>query len=77
MEIQSKPIFVPREHHLLLAFLFAFYHSCLLYASFISFLHFFLPLLVCWFLVLAFACTHMERERMELGHDLTCVSKKG
>ena len=36
------------------------YHAYLLYASFICFLHLFLPLLVCWFLVFAFACTHME-----------------
>ena len=64
----------------LLAFLFFachVYHAYLLYASFVCILHLFLPLLVCWFLVFAFACTHMERERMELGHDLTCVSKKG
>ena len=36
------------------------YHAYLLYASFICYLHLFLPLLVCWFLVFAFACTHME-----------------
>ena len=53
------------------------YHAYLLYASFICFLHLFLPLLVCWFLVFAFACTHMERECMVLGHDLLGASKKG
>ena len=53
------------------------YHAYLLYASFICFLHLFLPLLVCWFLVFAFACTHMERECMELGHGLPSASKKG
>ena len=36
------------------------YHAYLLYASFICFLHLFLPLLVCWFLVFAFACTQMK-----------------
>ena len=36
------------------------YHAYLLYASFICSLHHFLPLLVCWFLVFAFTCTHME-----------------
>ena len=36
------------------------YHAYLLYASFIRYLHVFLPLLVCWFLVFAFACTHMK-----------------
>ena len=48
------------------------YHAYMLYASFICSLHLFLPLVVCWFLVLAFACTHME-----LGHDLPGASKKG
>ena len=43
---------------------------------------FFLPLLVCWFLVFVFACTHMEQGhmeqgRMELGHGLPGASKKG
>ena len=38
---------------------------------------FFLPLLVCWYLVFAFACTHMERGHMELGHDLPSTSKRG
>ena len=45
-------------------------HAYLLYASFIHSLHIFLPLLVCWFLVFAFACTHMESGRLELGHGL-------
>ena len=53
------------------------YHAYLLYASFICSLHLFLPLLVCWFLVFAFACTHMERGRMELGHGLPGARKKG
>ena len=75
----------------LLSYLFAFllvcflscffacyvYHAYLLYTSFICYLHLFLPLLVCWFLVFAFACTHMERECMVLGHDLPGASKKG
>ena len=37
----------------------------------------FFPLLVCWFLVFAFACTHMEQRRMELGNVLLGASKKG
>ena len=75
----------------LLSYLFAFllvcslscffachvYHAYLLYASFICCLHLFLPLLVCWFLVFAFACTHMERECVELRHGLLGTSKKG
>ena len=36
------------------------YHAYLLYVSFICYLHLFLPLLVCWFLIFAFACTHMK-----------------
>ena len=40
-------------------------------------LHPFLPLLVCWFLVFAFACTHMEGGCMELGHGFLGISKKG
>ena len=35
------------------------------------------PLLTCWFLVYAFACTHMERGHIELGRDLVGASKKG
>ena len=42
-----------------------------------AFCIFLLPLLVYWFLVFAFGCTHMERGRMELGHGLPGVSKKG
>ena len=53
------------------------YHTYLLYASFICSLLLFLQLLVCWFLVFAFACTHMKRERVELGHGLLGASKKG
>ena len=53
------------------------YHAYLLYASFLCSLHLFFPLFVCWFLVFAFACTHMERGRLELGHSLPGASKKG
>ena len=53
------------------------YHAYPLYVSFICTLHLFLPLLVYWFLVFAFACTHMERGRMKLGHGLPVASKKG
>ena len=53
------------------------YHGYLLYTFFICSLHLFLPLLVCWFLVFAFTCTHMERGCMELGHCLPSASKKG
>ena len=42
-----------------------------------AFCIFFLPLLVYWFLDFAFACTHMERGSMELGHRLPSASKKG
>ena len=53
----------------------------ILLVCFVPFAHYlrisFFPLLVCWFLVLAFACTHMERGRMELGHGLPGASKKG
>ena len=57
------------------------YRAYLLYASFICTLHLFLPLLVYWFLFFTFACTHMERGRMErgcmeLGHGLPSASKK-
>ena len=47
------------------------------YALFICSLYLFLPLLVCQFLVFAFASTHVERGRMELGHSLLSTSKKG
>ena len=53
------------------------YHTYPLCASFICTLHLFLPLLVYWFLVFAFACTHMERGCMKLGHGLPVASKKG
>ena len=63
----------------LLSYFFAchVYHAYLLYASFIRYLHVFLPLLVCWFLVFVFACTHNEQGRMELQHGLPVASKKG
>ena len=53
------------------------YDAYLLNASFICSLHLFLPLLVCWILVFAFACTHMERGCMELRHGRPSASKKG
>ena len=53
------------------------YHVYLLYASFICTLNLFLPLLVCWFLAFAFACTHIEQGHIELGHGLPSASKKG
>ena len=69
---------------LLFACLLAFQLLCLpclscLFALclFICSLHLFLPLLVCWFLVYTFACTHMERGCMELGHSPPGASKKG
>ena len=34
------------------------------------------PLLVCWFFIFAFACTHMERGYIELGCDLLGASEK-
>ena len=37
----------------------------------------FFPLLVCWFLILLFACTHTKRGCMELEHGLPGASKKG
>ena len=52
------------------------YHTYLLYASFICSLHLFLPLLVCWFLLFAFVCTHMELGCMEIRHSLPSASKK-
>ena len=52
--------------------------SCLsILCLFICFLHPFLPLLVYWFLVFAFACTHMKRGCMKLGHSLPGASKEG
>ena len=53
------------------------YHAYLFYPSFICSLHLILPLLICSFLVIAFACTHMEWGRMELWHSLLGESKKG
>ena len=53
------------------------YYAYLLYASFICSLYLFLPSLVCRFLVFSFACTHMERRRMEPRHGLPSASKKG
>ena len=53
------------------------YHAYLLYTSFICSLYLFLPLLVFWFLVFVFTCTHMERGYIKLGHDLPSASKKG
>ena len=47
---------------------------CLFHELFTSF---FFPLLVFWFLVFTFACTHMEWGRMELGYDLSGARKKG
>ena len=35
------------------------------------------PLLIYWFLIFTFACTHMDRGHMELGRDLLGASKKG
>ena len=52
------------------------YHAYLLYVSFICTLHLFLPLLICWFLVFSFACTHTEQGCMELEHDLLGASKR-
>ena len=92
LDIRSKPTFVPRGYYLLfhfcllvllLVYLFScslachVYHAYLLYASFICSLHIFPPLFVCWFLVFAFACTHMEWGHLELGHSLLGASKKG
>ena len=42
-----------------------------------AFCTFFFSLLVCWFIVFGFACTHMQRGRMELGHSFPGASKKG
>ena len=90
MDICSKPTFVPHGHHLFFAFLFVCLLTCVLVSllamsimlvCFMPFSHAlhisFFPLLICWFLVLAFACTHIERGRMALGHGLPGASKKG
>ena len=37
----------------------------------------FFQFLVCWFLIFAFTCTHLERGHLELGHGLPCANKKG
>ena len=91
MDIRSKPTFVPHEHHLLFAFLLVCLFVCMLVfwllclpclsclpalCLFICSLHLFLPLLVCWFLVFAFACTHMERGHLEIGHSLQAQAKR-
>ena len=92
-EIRSKPTLVPRGHHLLFAFLLVCLLTCLLAFLFLClpclsclsalclfhmlFAYFFLPLLVCWFLAFAFACTYIETGCMELGHGLPGTSKKG
>ena len=91
MDIRSKPTFIPHGHHpCLFAILLCFpfyshpgfyfchvYHVYLLYASLLCSLHLFIPWLVCWFLVFAFACTHMEWGCLELGHGLPSASKMG
>ena len=92
MDIWSKPTFIPRSHHLLFAFLLVYPFACLLASwllclpclsclstlcLFICSLHLFLPLLVCWFLVFAFACTLMERGGLELAYSLLGACKKG
>ena len=90
MDIWSKPTFVPRGHQLLFAFLLVYLLACFLVSllamsimliCFMPFSHAlhisFFPLLVYWFLVLAFACTHMKQGCMELGHGLLSASKKG
>ena len=92
MDIRSKPTFVPCGHQLLFAFLLVFLFACLLaflflclpclsclsaLCLFICSLPLFLLLLVCWLLVFAFACTHMEQGHIELGHGLPGTSKKG
>ena len=79
----------PREHHLIRLLILLLVMSpatcqacfaCML-VCFITIAHYlhisFFPLLVCWFLVFAFACTHMKGGRMELGHGLPGASKKG
>ena len=67
---------------LLVCLLFGFfachaYHAYPLYAFSYALCIFFFPLLVYWFLVFAFVCTHMKQGRMELGHILPSASKKG
>ena len=89
--IWSKPTFVPCGHHLLLAFLlvcllaclvaFLFlclpclsclFALCLIHMLFASF-----PSIACLLvLVFVFACTHIERGRMELGHGPQVQAKR-
>ena len=91
MDTRSKPTFVPHGHHLLFTFLLvclfasllAFWFLCFPWLSCLSILclsicslHLFLLLFVCWFFVIAFTCTPMERWDMEPGHDLLGPNKK-
>ena len=52
-------------------------HVYLIYSSLLCSLRLFLPWLVYWFLVFAFACTHMEWGCLELGHGLPGTNKRG
>ena len=86
MDTRSKPTFFPLKHPLLFTCLLVcpFTHlltfllclpclSCLFALGLFHILFpSFLPSLVCWFLVFAFACTHTE-----LRHSLPGASKKG
>ena len=77
MDIQSKPTFLPRRHLIL----FTFSLVCLLYCSFACYAyHAYLLYAISYalhtssfhrlsavFLIFAFASTHIERGRMELG----------
>ena len=91
MDTRSKPTFVPHGHHRLFTFLLvclfasllAFWFLCFPWLSCLSVLclsicslHLFLLLFVYWFLVIAFACTPMERGGMELGHGPLGTNKK-
>ena len=91
MDTWCKSTFVPRGHHLLFAFLLVCLFASLLAFWFLCFpclsclsvlclsicsLHLFLLLFVYWFLVIAFACTPMERGGMELGHGPLGANKK-
>ena len=80
---------LPHDHHLIRLLILLLVMSpatcqacfaCML-VCFITIVHYphisFFPLLVCWFLVFAFACTHMKRGCIELGHGLPGASKKG
>ena len=84
MDIQSKPTFLPRRHLIL----FAFSLVCLLYCSFACYAyHAYLLYDISYalhtssfhclsavFLIFAFASTHIEQGRMELGHGLLGTS---